>query len=379
MGASTLQLFALAVLAADLIDDLGVSRAQIGILGGVNTLIGAVASPAGGRLVDRIGARRGVVWVLAVSAAGLAATAAATTYVTLVLASVLAGLPQAGANAATNKLIGEHVAPGRRGVVTGIKQSGVQIAVFAAGATLPGLARLVGWRPSLAVVAVLVAGWAALAAMRLPPEVEGTGPAPAPDGRRARLDPFVWRLTVYGTLMGLAAGATGRFLPLFAHEALGYPTTVAGLTVALSGLVAIGARIWWGRAAERGLGSRRALAIMGLLGAAVGGGLVAADVALAALVWPVAVLSAVSLSSWNSVAMLAIITGTAGSDAGRASGVVLAGFLAGLAVGSPVAGWSVDATGTYDTAWVAVAVLAALAAATMRVPSRPCDDSSSPC
>ncbi len=372
MAASSLQLFALAVLAADLIDDLGITRGAIGLLGGVNTLTGAVASPGVGRLVDRIGARRGVVAVLVVSAVGLAVTAAATTYVTLLVASAVAGLPLSGANAATNKLIGRHVPPGRRGVITGVKQSGVQLAVFLSGLTLPGLARVVGWRPSLAAVAVVVAILAGVAAVGLPPEDPAVGTVGARGGRRrVRLDPFVWRLAVYGTLMGLAAGATGRFLPLFAHEALGYDTTVAGLTVAVSGLVAIAARIVWGRVAETRLGNRPALRAMAVIGVGVGLGLVAADAAVSWLVWPFAALGAVSLSSWNSVAMLAIITDTAGADAGRASGVVLSGFLAGLAVGSPVTGWSVDVTGGYTAAWVAVAVLAAVAAVTMRGPAAP--------
>lgn len=45
MMSSTFVVFGLAVLASPVIDDLGVSKWQIGILGAVNTGIGALSAP----------------------------------------------------------------------------------------------------------------------------------------------------------------------------------------------------------------------------------------------------------------------------------------------------------------------------------------------
>ena len=51
-------------------------------------------------------------------------------------------------------------------------------------------------------------------------------------------------------LMGLAGGAIGRFLPLFAEEELGYSLAIAGLAASLGGLLGMGFRIMAARIAE---------------------------------------------------------------------------------------------------------------------------------
>ena len=46
MTASAFQVFALAILASPIISELDLSRAQIGLIGSVNTAVGAVTAPA---------------------------------------------------------------------------------------------------------------------------------------------------------------------------------------------------------------------------------------------------------------------------------------------------------------------------------------------
>ena len=64
MVASTFSIFALAVLASAIIDDLGVSRTMVGVFGSVNTGVGALTAPYSGRLTDRIGPRNAVLVLL---------------------------------------------------------------------------------------------------------------------------------------------------------------------------------------------------------------------------------------------------------------------------------------------------------------------------
>jgi MFS family permease len=47
---------------------------------------------------------------------------------------------------------------------------------------------------------------------------------------------------------------------------------------------------------------------------------------------------------------------------GRGTGVVLFGFLAGIGLGAPLMGFSVDRFGVYTPGWVVVALLFALGA-----------------
>ena len=76
-------------------------------------------------------------------------------------------------------------------------------------------------------------------------------------------------------------------------------------------------------------------------------------------------MNAVGIAAWNAVAMLAIIVTVPRLQAGRASGVVMFGFLGGLSLGSPAAGWIVDATGSYQPVWTACLILAVISAAVL--------------
>ena len=172
MTASAYQIFVFAVLASPLIDDLGMSRAQLGLIGSINTLVGALSAPRTGRLTDRIGARRSVVLVLMLSAVCMAMMAAAPNLWWLSLAAVVGGIPQGWGNPATNSLISTRVAAGRRGAVTGIKQSGVTLGVFLSGATMPAIGSARGWRAAVWVFAALFALLAAAVYATLGPDPE---------------------------------------------------------------------------------------------------------------------------------------------------------------------------------------------------------------
>jgi len=79
------------------------------------------------------------------------------------------------------------------------------------------------------------------------------------------------------------------------------------------------------------------------------------------VLWIVVVPFGIGHTAWNAVAMLAIILGVPKAQAGRASGVVMVGFLGGLAISGPLAGKLIDSSG-YQPVWIATLVLAALAA-----------------
>jgi len=373
MLASTIQLLAMGVLAADLIDELGVSRTQIGLLATANSVVGAMLAPFLGRVTDRLGPRRSAIIILLISAAGLIFTALAPTYPLLVVAAFVGGAAQGWSNPATNKLIGVHVEIHSQGVFTGIKQSGVQVAAFLAGLTLPTASLTIGWRAGLALYGVLCILLAFLTPLVVPadPPRHSVDDRPAGPGLRGPVTPLVWRITIYAFMLGVVGGTIGRFLPLFAHEALGYSTRTAGFIAALAGLAGIVARIGWGRIADRGYPARRALLIMAVLAAAASAILAISTSTAVWLAWPVAVLIGFGASAWNTVANLAIIRGVDLEDAGRSSGIMLLGFLAGISIGTPVSGLIIDATGSYTTVWLGVAVMALIGASVAAESRRP--------
>lgn len=363
MMASTFQFFAIAVLSSELIDEFGMSRGALGVLGAVTTGGGALLAPALGRWTDRLGGRLMTTAVLGVCGVGLFLTAFATNYAMLMVASFVAGGPgHAAANPATNRLIGQHVAVGRRGLITGWKQSGVQLGIFLSGLTMPGLADLVGWRWAFAGYGIVIVALGVLALVGLPADLADDDPPAVDRGRRPPLPPVVGRLALYGLLIGVFAGGVGRFLPLFSEERLGYSAAVAGLVAALAGLMGIAGRLVWGVAVERGHRAGPALSLIALGAAATGGLLVLSAHTVAALVWPVAVLVGFTSSAWNVVGMLTVIRDSPARDTGRATGLVTLGFLSGLTIGAPLTGWVVDATGHYTAGWVMLSVFAVGAA-----------------
>lgn len=362
---STVQLYTIAILASEVRDDLGISRAQLGIIGAANTAVGAMMSPFTGGVIDRIGARAGAIGVLIGSGLGMLATAGAQTLWLMLGASAIAGVAQSGGNPATNKLIALHVPAGKRGAIMGIKQSGVTLSLFLCGLTLPGASALVGWRSAAALYGCLSFALAFVVWWRLPPDprrppsaiVTAAGPLPT----------FVRRITFYAFMMGITTAGMLRFIALFAEEELGYNETTAGLAAAVVGLAGIAARIIWGRLAEHKVGTRPALTLLAFLSAVTAGLLAVAPPIGAWLIWPIAVLAAFSTVAWNVVGNLAIIRGAGPALAGRATGVMLFGFLTGLSIGAPMTGAIVDATDDYWPAWLAIlgaALVAAVVAAT---------------
>ncbi len=366
MMASAYQIFVFAVLASHLIDEFGLSRAELGLIGSVNTLVGAATAPLTGRLTDRIGARQSVVLVLVVSAVGMGAMAAAPNAWWLAAAALIGGVPQGWGNPATNTLISSRVPAGRRGSVTGIKQSGVTLGVFLAGATMPALANISSWRGSVATFAVLFVALAIAVELTLAADPERT--ELSADGSStpiARFDPIIWRLTLYALLMGTVGGAVGRFFPLFAEEAIGFSTEAAGMVLAISGLLGMGARVWVGRLAEHRIAPTRLLGHLALVGAAYCVLLAVVRPATGGVLWLSPPLNAVGIAAWNAVAMLAIITYVATSQSGRASGIVMLGFLGGLTIGGPAAGLAVDLWDDYSIVWWAATGLALVSAVLM--------------
>ena len=371
MTASAFQIFALAILASPIIADLGLSRAELGLVGSVNTAVGAVTSPLTGRLTDRVGPRHSVSVLLGASALGMAVLAWSPSVWWLVVAAAIGGIPQGWGNPATNSLIATRIAPGRRGGVTGIKQSGVTLGVFLAGITLPVLEQAWGWRGASLAFALVFTVLAVAIHLTLGPDpVDPVGPVVSADrvpstGARVRLDPFVIRLAVYALLMGTAGGAVGRFFPLYAEEALGFSLATAGLLSAAGGLLGMAARVAVGRMAEVWITPTRLLSLLAMVGVAYCLLLAVVDESTRGFLYLSPPLNAVGIAAWNTVAMLAIIMFFSKQQAGHASGVVMVGFLGGMSLSAPLAGFAVDRIGTYWPVWLAAGGMAAVAATMM--------------
>jgi predicted MFS family arabinose efflux permease len=363
MGAATFFTTPVAVFAPDLIAEFGITRGQVGLLVTASALTGAMVSPSIGRVTDRLGGRLAAVSTLVAAAIGLGGLALAPSYLMLVLAGLVSGIGQAFSNPATNTLIGANVPPGRRGVITGIKQSGVQAAAAVGGFALPLIGSTLGWRAALGIAAAIPVLTITLALTAVGDDrAEGKGPGDSP----LLIPKAIYRLSVYGFLMGFVNSAAITYLPLYAVEGFGWSGAGPGLLVGVSGIAGVIGRITWSRAAERRFGYRTVLMTLSVASVLVAACLSAAVGLGSFLIWPAAFLIGAGTASWNAVGMLAVIDRAPAGAAGRASGVVLLGFLLGLASGAPMMGFTVDQTGSYRLGWLVIGLVGIAAFFTAR-------------
>ncbi len=358
MGSATLAAPALGIMATFIIDDLAISRGLIGWVIGTAVVLAALLSPITGHVIDLIGAKAGIVLLFIVAAVAFVAYGMAPVLAVLFFASAISAVAQSGANPSTNKLIGEDLPPGERGFTTGFKQSGVQAFIMLAGLILPSAAIAFGWRTAMVAVAIVPVVCAVVAVVIIPPSRRGTIHE---DGRAGRLPRSIPWLTSYGLVLGFS-GAVTFFIPLFAEESLDLDPRIGGLAATVAAFTAFAGRILWARHAERRrefVGPLTTIAVLSVAASV----LLLASTGLAWLLWPGTVLIGASSSAWNAVGMLAVIN-EAGAATGRASGIVLFGFLTGLGVGPPVYGATVDATGSYTLMWL---ISIAAAAATVGI------------
>src|SRR5690606_31675575 len=260
----------------------------------------------------------------------------------LLAAAGATGLTMAIINPATNALISTHIPKGGQGIILGIKQSGVQLALFTIGLALPSIALAVGWRGAIVVVGIPAALGLVGVALIVPADHVGQRSSPA---ARPATDPVVVRLTAYAFLMGFASSAVTTYLVLFAVEAAGFSEPAAGAAGALLGLAGIIARVIWARRVERMASAAGPLAGMALAGLVCVGMVLATPAVGAWLLWLAAVAFGATASAWNSVGNLVLVRELPLAVAGRASGVMQVGFYGGYMACPLVFGHLADVTG----------------------------------
>jgi predicted MFS family arabinose efflux permease len=363
MALGILPMVAIGVLAPFLIDDLDISRGDVGLLVSVVAGVSAVLSPVAGSIIDRVGDRTALLAVLGCGAVSLALMAAASTFAAMAFALAIAGLCRAGANPATNRLITDRIPRGRRGWVTGIKQSGETVAIVLSAGALPAAAVVWGWREALLLIggAAAFALVAAAASIRAPARLERLATRVAAGPVRASIH---W-LNAYNCVMGAGTGAITAYLPLYAHDDGGLSAAAAGSVMVAAGGIGGIARLVSSRWSESHWGYPNSMAVSALIATLACGLLLAAPDLGPAAFWVGAAIWGVGGLGFGAVSMLAVMAEADEAKTAWASGMVVFWFSLGFSVAPPVFGWSVEATNAYEPAIVLIAGLYVVAAALM--------------
>ena len=137
----------------------GISSTALGLLGTVTTAVSAVATLPFGMYVDRVNRTRLLGWTILVWAGAMVASAAATSYLFLLLARVVLGVVVAVAYPATASLLGDWFPPEERGRIYGYVLTG-ELLGTGLGIALAGAASSVfgTWRAAMLALAVPAVG-----------------------------------------------------------------------------------------------------------------------------------------------------------------------------------------------------------------------------
>jgi predicted MFS family arabinose efflux permease len=360
MFASTFPQFALGVLGPVLVDEMSIRDGTLGAVTASLYVVATVVARLAGRRIDGLGGRTSLLVLYSLAVMSLLLLAGSQSVGWLVGAAVLAGASMGINNPVTNRLIALHASPRRRGRVVGVKQTGVKVSHLAAGATLPWLAQVIGWRQGLVLVAVGAGTGALLWPVAVPRAVPRGGRDAGNPPDRAMQVELGW-LRLFAVAMAVGVAAINTYLPLYAVDRVGMSLAGAGAVVTVFALTATAARLVWASVTDR-LGDPT-LVLLWLSGAGAAGLLVvaAAETSGPVMLWLASIWTGVTTGSWNVVAHVTVVREAHGSRAAAASGYMQSAFFLGLAIGAPVFGVLVETTGGYSLAWVVASGLAAFA------------------
>ncbi|WP_278234443.1 MFS transporter [Isoptericola sp. AK164] len=378
------------LLVGPLHEELGWSYGTISVAIAVNTVLYGLTAPFAAAATDRLGVRRVAVAALLLVAGGAVTTTAVTAPWQLVLAwGVLVGLGCGAIATAFGALVAERWFTRHRGLVTGLLTSGTMFGGMVLLPVLAGLTTTAGWRAATWVVAG-VAGAVALAAAGLLRDRPG---ADRPDRRASVGAPSAAASAPRAA--DPAPGAVRRSLAALARLARTGPFWLVVVTFAVCGASTNGVMMshFVPAAADVGLGPALASTLLAVMGAVNVAGTVAAGwgtdrvdprllltgtyalraVSLAALpvllgpdLTPALVVFAVSFGLLDLATVpptVALCREYFGLDGAVVFAWLTGAHQVGAAGAALGAGVVRDLTGSYAPAFVAVAVLCALAAA----------------
>lgn len=352
-------------------DEMGLSRAQVGLFFSAFYLAMTGASFGTGWLADRLGVRKTT--LLGHLGLGVCTTAAAfsPSFESAWVSFFLAGFGYSFLNPASSIGVMTWFDRDERATAMGIKQTGVPSGGVLAAILAPSLVLLIGWRGSLAALGIINFAFGFLFFLLWREPVTASIDADPKNSTDASLPPLnIWALlpiscatAIY--LIGQMALIT--YVPLFLKDVMGYSAYWASQALALTQAGAMVGRVGWGVASDRLFGGRRkiVLIVIGLMSVLLIGALSFMDRESSYfLLMPILFLAGVSLVGYQGVsyALIGEISGKARAGAGL--GMMISVNAAAATLGTPLFGHIVDSTGSYRLAWqiLAAAVTVGIAA-----------------
>lgn len=340
-------------LGVQLREELAISERFFGIIFGSFFFGAMISSVLGGRLVERIGARRALMAALILLiVVDLTIAAFATSGEALLGLLSIAGVANAVGQTGANKLLSQ-ASRERLALAIAIKQSGMPSSTLLAGLAVPAIALTVGWRWAYVSAAVVAALALAMAIRTAPPQqgVLTSGGQPVSTMRSLRT------AAVGAAFAAGVAGTLGGWLVSSATEA-GIAEGPAGLLLSFGSLVGISVRLLVGSRADAS--DRRPVAGAAFL---LGGGAIGLFLFALGSAWmfiPAAIIAFGLGWAWPALFNYGVVRTNIAAP-GAATGVTQTGVYVGV-LSAPIAfGFLVDGLG-YSWAWILAGFSALLGA-----------------
>lgn len=338
------------VFATEAARDMGLDARLIGFYTSLVYLGAMLTSLPAGSVVQRFGPLRVSQMCLVLGGVGLGLLAWGVPGLVLVAALVI-GFGYGPITPASSHVLARTTPPERRGLVFSLKQTGVPLGGFLAGAVVPVLVLGVGWQAAALVIG-LVAVVLAIAAQPLRAALDADRKAGVPLRGAGFLGPLkvVWssrplRLLALASFTFAAIQLSlSSFLVAFLVQEVGLGLVTAGLILSAAQTGGVAGRVLWGVVADAWLGVRATLvglafvmaACAGLMALVAGGGWpLAAIIALAVVFGATAI-------GWNGVYLAEVAhlapEGQAGAATGGALFITYAGVVAGPSLFGVLAG-----------------------------------------
>jgi len=344
--------------------DIAVSAASVGIVTSLIYAAAAFASLLSGGLIGRHGPMRVSQFSLALCGAGIVLLA--TGHLALiVVGALIIGLGYGPVTPASSAILADRAPARLRALIFSLKQTGVPIGGALAGALVPGLILVLGWRGAALAIGLL--GFVAVLGVQpWRKQVDSGSRAPDQSSTRGLIGPL--RLALRNARLREMAFASftysgmqmclGTFLVVFLHDRAGFSIPAAGAALSAAMIAGVLGRIVWGVVADNWIAPRR---LLGLLGVAMS--LCAAVVGFVDASWPMAAVLALSIAygatavGWNGVYLSEVARVVPPEQAAAATGGSLAMTYSGV-VALPLLFWAVlSLSGSYPAAFGLTAVL----------------------
>lgn len=331
----------------------GLGIGSLGIVVSVFFGCTALSSVGLGRVVQRRGARWGLVATMPTTGLALLGAASSRSVAQLAISLGIAGMANGAAQPSVNALLSSDGVRLPLGMSQGIKETAAPAASIAAGLAVPLVALTLGWRWSCVGGAVLsfLVGIAAFRVDALPRsagERISRGAPLAPAHRRA-----LFAIAVVAGCGAVGGNTIGTFLVDFGVRGVHLAEGIAGVVFAITGLGTVVGRLGFGWLADQPYARRPLRLTAAAMVVGSSGYLLVATASPVSFVVG-AVLAGMVGWAWSPLMHFAVVTAYRENIA-SVTGVLITGFATGSFAGPLLLGQLAQGVG-YRIIWIVAAV-----------------------